>query len=128
MNPDSENRSGIEVLALADVEFTHLVELDETLSDVPIPIRQQLKRDATYATYIDRQLRDIAILKRDDGLEIPPDLDLLSLPGLSTELRLKLSKRRPATIGQAARIEGMTPSALMLILARMRTSAQARTA
>ena len=128
LNPDSENRSGIEVLALADVEFTHLVELDETLSDVPIPIRQQLKRDATYATYIDRQLRDIAILKRDDGLEIPPDLDLLSLPGLSTELRLKLSKRRPATIGQAARIEGMTPSALMLILARMRTSAQARTA
>ena len=128
LNPDSENRSGLEVLALSDSSFSTVIALDPSFADVPPKIQQQLKTDALYMTYVERQLRDVRTLRRDEALIIPVDLQFDDIVGLSTELRTKLQKWRPATIGHAAKIDGMTPSGLLLILARMRSVEKARSA
>jgi tRNA uridine 5-carboxymethylaminomethyl modification enzyme len=120
LNPDKPNRTGIEVLNLVDASFDHLVQLDPDLADIPTDIGDQLKRDALYLPYVERQDRDIAAMSRDDDLRIPDDMDFSTIPGLSTELRLKLARTRPDTIGHASRIDGMTPAALMLLAARLR--------
>ena len=87
---------------------------------MPEGIRRQVGSDALYARYIARQDADISALKRDELLVIPDDIDVSVLPGLSKELRLKLTQARPANLAQAARIEGMTPAALTLLLAHLR--------
>ena len=98
------------------------------LADIPTEIREQLKRDALYATYVERQNRDIASLRKDEADVIPSDFVYSGIPGLSTELQLKLNRTRPATLGHAARIDGMTPSALLLISARLKRKQVARPA
>ena len=80
----------------------------------------QIAVDAKYAPYVERQESDVAALRRDDALQIPSDLDYASLSGLSNELRGKLEATRPVTLGQAGRIEGMTPAALTLLMMRAR--------
>ena len=86
----------------------------------PQDIVRQIEREAIYSNYIKRQYRDIEAIVRDEAHEIPGDFDYRSLSGLSNELRLKLESVRPSTLGQAGRIEGMTPAALTLILGRLR--------
>ena len=81
---------------------------------------QQLEIDAKYAVYLDRQTADIASYRRDESFELPAELDYAALPGLSHELRQKLQTLRPATIGQAGRIDGITPAALTLLVAHVR--------
>ncbi len=120
INPDSEKRNGMEVLSLVDATFDHLIHVDPALGGVDPEIREQLKRDALYMHYVERQSRDIAALERDDAMVIPQDMSFDDIPSLSTELRLKLNRVRPETISQAGRIDGMTPAALMLIAARIR--------
>jgi len=120
LNPDKPSRTGIELLNLVDAEFQHLVALDPTLADIPLAIGDQIKRDALYLPYVERQERDISAMSRDEALRIPDDIDYTTLPGLSAELRLKLSRSRPSTLGHAARIDGMTPAALMLLAGRIR--------
>ncbi len=88
-------------------------------------IAAQIERDALYAQYLDRQTQDIAALRRDEERQIPPGLDYLQMPGLSKELALKLSRLQPANMAQAAAVEGMTPAALVLLLARVRKLANA---
>ena len=117
---DGARRSGADLLSFADVDFGHLTALRPELSQVPLVIQEQLKRDALYANYIERQKRDVAALKKDEAQIIPDDFDFDALSGLSNELRQKLLKVRPSTLGQAGRVEGMTPAALTLILARLR--------
>ena len=117
---DGARRSGADLLSFADVDFSHLTALRPELSQVPFVIQEQLKRDALYANYIERQKRDVAALKKDEAQIIPDDFDFDALSGLSNELRQKLLKVRPSTLGQAGRVEGMTPAALTLILARLR--------
>lgn len=80
----------------------------------------QIAVDAKYAPYVERQESDVAALRRDDALQIPADLDYASLSGFSNELRGKLEATRPVTLGQAGRIEGMTPAALTLLMMRAR--------
>jgi tRNA uridine 5-carboxymethylaminomethyl modification enzyme len=126
LNPDSENRSGLQMLALADIDFSHVVALDPSLAQVAPAIQRQVKYDSLYVNYEQRQAREVAALQRDDALIIPKDLSFDGISGLSTELRIKLKQWRPETIGQAAKIDGMTPSGLLLILARMRQDAKAR--
>lgn len=126
LNPDSENRNGLELLALADAEFSHVVALEPSFAAVSPNIQRQMKCDALYMHYVDRQSRDVQVLQRDDALTIPKDLVFTAIAGLSAELRLKLEKWRPETIGQASKIDGMTPSALLLILAKMRQDAKVR--
>jgi len=83
-------------------------------------IAEQLEIDAKYAVYLDRQASDVAAYRRDEGLELPPDLDYGAMAGLSTEVKQKLTAIRPRTIGQAGRIDGVTPAALTLLAAHIR--------
>ncbi len=83
-------------------------------------VREAVEIEAKYAVYLDRQARDIARVRRDEGLALPVDTDYSSIPGLSTELRLKLQKVKPVTLADAERIEGMTPAALAIVLAQAR--------
>ncbi len=117
---DGSPRTGSELLAFADVGFGDLLALRPELADIRVDIQEQLKRDALYAHYVARQAKDVDDLRRDEAHEIPTDFDYGILSGLSSELRQKLTAVRPETLGQAGRVEGMTPAALTLILARLR--------
>ncbi len=87
---------------------------------MPPKIAEQLQIDAKYAVYLDRQSSDIESYRRDESFELPDDLDYAALPGLSHELRQKIQTLRPRTIGQAGRIDGITPAALTLLVAHVR--------
>jgi tRNA uridine 5-carboxymethylaminomethyl modification enzyme len=120
VNADGNRRSGFDLLAFPDVGFGDVIGLDPSLADVAPEIRAQIEKDALYANYIKRQELDVAAMKRDEAQAIPADFDYAVLEGLSNELKGKLSRVRPATLGQAGRVDGMTPAALTLILARLR--------
>ena len=107
-------------MAFPDICFEDLIPLNSSLTDTPTEVRRQIERDALYATYIQRQKKEIDLLKKDEGLRIPGDFDFASLAGLSNELKTKILAARPETMAQAARIDGMTPAALTLILARVK--------
>ena len=98
----------------------HLTQLHPALAGIDRTVQEQVKRDALYAYYVIRQDKDLASLKRDEAVEIPADFQYDTISGLSTELRLKLDRARPASLGHAARIDGMTPSALLLVAAQIR--------
>jgi len=117
---DGKKRTGRELLAFADVQFDDLIVFSPELSDIEDEIRTQLKCDALYEQYIQRQAKDVENLRKDEAHRIPEDFDYDILKGLSNELRQKLVQVRPATLGQAGRVEGMTPAALTLILAKLR--------
>ena len=82
---------------------------------------RQVECDALYANYIVRQAKDVATVQKDEGITFPADFDFLSLAGLTTEVARKLEAARPSTLGQASRIEGVTPAALTLLLAKLRS-------
>ena len=123
---DGHRRSAFALLAFPDVAFDDLLRLDPSLTDLDPEIREQISRDAMYATYIDRQANEVEALRRDEAHEVPPDFDYRMLSGLSFELTAKLERARPATLAQAGRIDGMTPAALTLILAAIRRKQKAR--
>lgn len=124
ISADGRKRSCYELLSFADVTFDAILSMRPELAAISPEIREQLKRDALYAQYIERQARDVESLKRDEAHAIPRDFDYATLTGLSNELRQKLIAARPETLGQAGRIEGMTPAALTLILAKLRQRAR----
>ena len=128
VNQDGSRRTGFQVLAFPDISFEDLIPLNPSLTDTPLEVRRQIERDALYATYIERQKKEIDLLKKDEGLRIPGDFDFASLSGLSNELKTKISAARPETMAQAARIDGMTPAALTLILARVKRGAGKKSA
>ena len=128
VNQDGSRRTGFQVLAFPDISFEDLIPLNPSLTDTPLEVRRQIERDALYATYIERQKKEINLLKKDEGLRIPGDFDFASLSGLSNELKTKISAARPETMAQAARIDGMTPAALTLILARVKRGAGKKSA
>ncbi len=125
---DGTRRNGMQVLAFPDVQVESLIPLDADYRNIDPETAAQLKRDATYASYIARQARDVEMLRRDEGVAIPPGFDYEQIAGLSNELKAKLSKARPETIARAARIDGMTPAALALILVCLRRSERTRSA
>ncbi|MEX5727971.1 tRNA uridine 5-carboxymethylaminomethyl modification enzyme [Rhodovulum iodosum] len=127
VNADGTRRSGMDLLAFPDVGFDDLLPLDSRLAAADAETRAQVARDALYANYIRRQAQDVAQMKRDEAVRLPADMDFASIDGLSSELRQKLSSTRPETLAQAARIDGMTPAALALVLAKLR-QAQRRSA
>lgn len=126
ISADGAKRDGAALLAFTDVEFGDLLALRPELECISPEIRVQLKRDALYAQYIERQAKDVESLRRDEAHEIPSDFDYEGLTGLSFELQQKLKATRPVTLGQAGRVEGMTPAALTLILAKLRQRARKR--
>ena len=123
---DGARRTALELLALPDVDMARLIPIWPELAQFPANIKEQLEIDAHYAGYLDRQDADIIAFRRDESLLVPDDLDYAAVTGLSTECRLKLSAVRPRTLGQAARIDGMTPAALTLVLAHIKAAASRR--
>ncbi|MEM9476898.1 MAG: tRNA uridine-5-carboxymethylaminomethyl(34) synthesis enzyme MnmG [Pseudomonadota bacterium] len=121
---DGTKRTAFELLALPDVSMDTVLSLDPGVAEVAPDIRDQLARDALYANYIARQERDVAALARDEAQAIPTDFDYGAVSGLSSEIQVKLLAARPATLAQAGRIEGVTPAALTLILAKLRQAAR----
>jgi tRNA uridine 5-carboxymethylaminomethyl modification enzyme len=87
---------------------------------LPPKIAEQVEIDAKYDVYLSRQAADIAAYRRDESLELPDGLDYSQLSGLSNEVRQKLNAMRPRTIGQAARMDGITPAALTLLVAHLK--------
>ncbi len=120
INQDGRRRNGFELLVLPNVDFSVLQGVWPDLASIPPGIAEQISIDAKYASYVDRQSADIAALKRDEGIEIPSEFDFEAVIGLSNEVRAKLRKHMPTTLAQASQIDGMTPAALMLILAHLR--------
>ena len=128
LNRDGVRRTAFDLLSRPELDLDRLTAVWPQLAAIPPGLRETVETDARYAVYLDRQASDVAALKRDEGVALPADLDYLALPGLSMELRQKLAAVRPATLGQASRLEGMTPAALTLVLARARGSRRERTA
>lgn len=120
VNNDGVRRSGYQLLSFKEISFELLKDLDPELADVDPETTRQLEREALYANYIERQKKDAELLKRDAAILIPEEFDYLGLSGLSNELQSKLLAVRPANIAQASRVEGITPAALTLILAKVR--------
>jgi len=121
---DGVRRSAMQLLAFPDVGFADLVRIWPALGEVEADVAEQLEIDAHYAGYLDRQEADIVSFRRDEALIIHEGFDYGAVAGLSTECRLKLSKVQPRTLGQAARIDGMTPAALTLVLAHIKAAAK----
>ncbi|MEO1241482.1 MAG: tRNA uridine-5-carboxymethylaminomethyl(34) synthesis enzyme MnmG [Pseudomonadota bacterium] len=117
LNQDGRRRSVTDLLALPDIALEDLQKIWPQLGDMPPAVAEQLAFDALYAGYLHRQEADILAFKKDESLPLPRDLDYAAIKGLSNEVRQKLMDSAPATLGQAGRIEGVTPAALALLLA-----------
>ncbi|MEC9347597.1 MAG: tRNA uridine-5-carboxymethylaminomethyl(34) synthesis enzyme MnmG [Pseudomonadota bacterium] len=120
VNLDGVRRSAAELLRYPDIGFDDLVRVWPDLGAIRADIREQLEIDAVYAGYLDRQQADILAFRKDESLRLPDDLDYGRIAGLSNEVREKLQRARPATLGQAARIPGITPAAVNLVLLHVR--------
>ena len=122
---DGVRRTATELLGHPQVAFGQLAAIWPELGGLAPEIVEQLEVDAQYAAYLDRQDADIVAFRRDESLALPADLDYARIHGLSTEAIQKLSTIRPATLGHAARIDGVTAAALTLMLAHVRARARA---
>ena len=120
INQDGMRRSGFDLLGFPDVDFASLCGIWPGLNAIDGATAAQVEIDAKYAVYLNRQAADIAAFRRDEALAIPDTLDYAGLSGLSNEVRLRLTAIRPRTLGQAGRIEGMTPTALTLLAGQIR--------
>jgi tRNA uridine 5-carboxymethylaminomethyl modification enzyme len=120
ISADGKRRNGLECLALSGVEFGMLRRINPDLAQIPEPIARQIAREAVYTHYLARQVADVVALQRDESVIIPDGFDYALVSGLSSELKSKLQRIRPGSVGQASRIEGMTPAALTLLLAKLR--------
>lgn len=120
LNRDGGKRSAYEVLAMPGAEITALSEAFDEYRAIDVGVLTQLQIDSTYDQYAGRQDREVADLRRQETQLIPVNFDYETISGLSNELKVKLRRDRPESILQAARIEGVTPAALLLVLARLR--------
>ena len=116
VNQDGVARTPLDLLALPGVDWVALGRAWPEMAVLPPAIATQIEIDALYRGYLVRQDADIRTFRQDEGLRLPADLDYAALQALSSEVRQKLAQIRPATIGQAARISGVTPAALTLLL------------
>ena len=128
INRDGRRRSAFELLAYPEIELSRVAEIWPEIRTIDVRIADQLSANARYAVYVKRQELDIASFRKDEGIAIPADFLFAALPGLSTELRQKLERHRPASLGQATRLDGMTPAALMLLLAHLKKGPAAKRA
>jgi tRNA uridine 5-carboxymethylaminomethyl modification enzyme len=123
LNQDGIRRTAFELLSFPDIDPVALAAIWPELNQIDAGTMAQIEIDAKYAVYLDRQAADIAAFRRDESLNIPADLDYRQLTGLSNEARTRLEAVRPCTMGQASRIEGMTPAALTLLASQVRRAA-----
>ena len=116
VNQDGRVRTAWEYLSYKDIDLNALSAIWPEVSDISEEIGTQVEIEALYSSYLERQAEDVAALRRDEDLMIPADLDYSGIGGLSNEVRQKLESVRPSTLGQAGRIEGVTPGALTALL------------
>ena len=128
INRDGRKRSAVDLLSYPEVDVARLTAIWPEIAQIDRDIAEQLAVDARYAVYVKRQELDIASFRKDEAIAIPAGFAFAALPGLSTELRQKLDRHRPASLGQAARLDGMTPAALMLLLAHLKKGQATRSA
>ena len=127
VNQDGVRRTGLGLLSYPDINFADLGRIWPELTEIEPETALQIERDALYAHYIERQTTDIAALARDEAHEVPDGFSYDDIAGLSNELKSKLAKVQPRTLGQAGRIDGMTPAALTLVLARLKQQRKKKT-
>ena len=120
VNQDGQRRNLLDLLAYPDVALSDLARVWPEIAEWRSDVAEQIEIESVYAGYMERQEADIVALKRDESLQIPADLDYGRVGGLSNEVREKLERARPVTLGQAGRIEGVTPGALTALLAHVR--------
>jgi tRNA uridine 5-carboxymethylaminomethyl modification enzyme len=115
LNRDGIRRNVFDLLAHPGIDVRRLAGIWPELGGFDRFVAEQIETEARYAVYLERQAEDAERFRRDDAVPLPA-LDYAAVPGLSNELREKLARARPATVGQASRIDGMTPAAIMLLL------------
>jgi tRNA uridine 5-carboxymethylaminomethyl modification enzyme len=116
VNKDGIRRNAIDLLGYPDIDWEQLQAMWPEMVAVEAPIREQIEFDALYAGYMDRHDADIAAFRKDEGLVLPQGLDYSAVGSLSNEVRQKLEQARPATLGAASRIPGVTPAAIIALL------------
>ncbi len=124
VSQDGSRRTALQLLAYPDVSPEVIRDLVPAIQDVPSSIRSQVGKEALYAQYLSRQRKDIAALEKDNDIAIPASFPYEALSGLSTELKAKLSAACPSSLAQVRKVEGITPAALVLILAKLRQMAR----
>jgi tRNA uridine 5-carboxymethylaminomethyl modification enzyme len=120
LNKDGQRRTAFEILSYPGIGIADLARIWPRFGEWPAKIAEQVEIGAKYDVYLSRQAADIAAYRRDEGFELPDELDYGALPGLSNEVRHKLIAQKPRTIGHAAKIDGVTPAALTLLVAHVR--------
>jgi tRNA uridine 5-carboxymethylaminomethyl modification enzyme len=120
LRKDGQRRSAFELLSYPEIGIGELARIWSVFGELDVKVATQLEIDAKYHVYLSRQAADVESYRRDESLVLNEDLDYAALPGLSNEVRQKLQLHRPRTIGQAGRIDGITPAALTLLVAHMR--------
>jgi tRNA uridine 5-carboxymethylaminomethyl modification enzyme len=119
VNMDGRRRTAYELLSYPGNELAVLVNIWPNLGRLSERAAEKLEIEANYSVYLDRQASDIQQMKREEHRSLPVDLDYSSLPGLSNELRQKMTRHRPTSVAAAERMEGMTPAAMAIIVARV---------
>jgi tRNA uridine 5-carboxymethylaminomethyl modification enzyme len=120
INQDGVRRRAWDLLAHPNIDFDCLKSIWPALCSIPESIAEQLQIEAGYTGYLERQEADIHAFRKDEALPLPAEIDYEAVPGLSNEVRLKLKEARPATLGAASRLPGMTPAALTILLGYVR--------
>ena len=120
LNNDGQRRTAFELLAYPTISINDLTRIWPELGTLAPAIAEQIEIDATYDVYLSRQAADIESYRRDESVTLPDDLDYDAIKGLSNEARHKLAAARPRTIGHAARLDGVTPAALTLLVAHLK--------
>ena len=128
INRDGRKRSAFDLLSYPEIDLARLARIWPEIAALDETIAGQLATDARYAVYVARQEMDVAAFRKEEAITIPDGFAFDALPGLSNEIRQKLERHKPASLGQAARLDGMTPAALMLLLAHLKKGATAKSA
>ena len=120
LNKDGQRRKAFELLSYPNIGISDLAKIWPQFGSLAPTIAEQLEIDAKYSVYLSRQAADVEAYRRDESFALPDDLDYGALPGLSNEMKQKLARHRPRTIGHAAKLDGVTPAALTLIVAHVK--------
>jgi tRNA uridine 5-carboxymethylaminomethyl modification enzyme len=128
INHDGQRRTAFDLLAYPSLGLADLARIWPEFGRLAPSIAAQLEIDAKYAVYLDRQAEDVAAFRRDESIVLPEDLDFTQIAGLSNEMKQKFAAQRPRTVGQAGRLDGVTPAALTLLAAHVRRGSRRRAA
>ncbi len=120
VNQDGKTRSALSLIAMPDIGLAQVASIWPEIGALPAFAQEALEADALYSGYMDRQNVEIETLRREESFAIPTDIDYFAIPSLSMELRQKLNRVKPETLGQAQRIDGMTPAGLACLLGSIR--------